>query len=98
MFKTLPDAGGTTVTVVINGAPFSAPVGCTAAAALLLADALPTRTTPVSNAPRAPYCMMGVCFECLIEIDGVPNQQGCLIPVVEGMRIDRQLGSIAVKL
>jgi len=98
MFKTLPDAGGTTVTVVINGAPFSAPVGCTAAAALLLADALPTRTTPVSNAPRAPYCLMGVCFECLVEIDGVPNQQGCLIPVVEGMRIDRQLGSIAVKL
>jgi len=98
MFKTLPDAGGTTVTVVINGAPFSAPVGCTAAAALLLADALPTRTTPVSNAPRAPYCMMGVCFECLVAIDGVPNQQGCLIPVVEGMRIDRQLGSIAVKL
>jgi len=98
MFKTLPDAGGTTVTVVINGAPFSAPVGCTAAAALLLADALPTRTTPVSNAPRAPYCMMGVCFECLVAIDGVPNQQGCLIPVVEGMRIDRQLGRVAVKL
>jgi len=98
MFKTLPDTGGTTVTVVVNGAPFSAPVGCTAAAALLLADALPTRTTPVSNAPRAPYCMMGVCFECLVAIDGVPNQQGCLIPVVEGMRIDRQLGSIAVKL
>jgi len=98
MFKTLPDTGGTTVTVVVNGAPFSAPVGCTAAAALLLADALPTRTTPVSNAPRAPYCMMGVCFECLVAIDGVPNQQGCLIPVVEGMRIDRQLGSVAVKL
>ena len=98
MFKTLPDAGGTTVTVVINGAPFSAPVGCTAAAALLLAGAVPTRTTPVSGAPRAPYCMMGVCFECLVAIDGVPNQQGCLIPVVEGMRIDRQLGSVAVKL
>jgi hypothetical protein len=42
--------------------------------------------------------MMGVCFECLLAIDGVPNQQGCLIPVVEGMRIDRQLGSFAVKL
>jgi len=67
-------------------------------AALLLAGAVPTRTTPVSGAPRAPYCMMGVCFECLVAIDGVPNQQGCLIPVVEGMRIDRQLGSVAVKL
>lgn len=98
MFKTLPDTGAATVAVIINGTLFQAPVGCTAAAALLLADAMPTRTTPVSNAPRAPYCMMGVCFECLVAIDGVPNQQGCLIPVVEGMRIDRQLGSVAVKL
>ena len=98
MLKTLSDAHTATVTVIINGAPFQAPQGCTAAAALLLAGTIPTRTTPVSNAPRAPYCMMGVCFECLVAIDGVPNQQGCLIPVVEGMRIDRQLGSIAVKL
>ena len=98
MFKTLPDTGAATVTVLMNGAPFQAPQGCTAAAALLLADAIPARTTPVSNAPRAPYCMMGVCFECLVAIDGVPNQQGCLIPVAEGMRIDRQLGSVAVKL
>jgi len=95
MFKTLPDAGGTTVTVVINGAPFSAPLGCTAAAALLLAGAVPSRTTPVSGAPRAPYCMMGACFECLAEIDGAPNQQACLVPVVEGMRINRQSGSVA---
>ena len=97
MLKTLPDAHTATVTVIINGAPFQAPRGCTAAAALLLAGAIPTRTTPVSGAPRAPYCMMGVCFECLIEIDGVPNQQGCLVPVADGMRIDRQLGSVAVK-
>ena len=98
MFKTLPDAHAATVTVTINGAPFQAPQGCTAAAALLLAGAVPTRATPVSAAPRAPYCMMGVCFECLVEIDGVPNQQGCLVPVADGMRIDRQLGSVAVKL
>jgi predicted molibdopterin-dependent oxidoreductase YjgC len=98
MFKTLPDAGGTTVTVVINGAPYSAPLGCTAAAALLLAGSVPTRTTPVSGAPRAPYCMMGACFECLAEIDGAPNQQACLVPVVEGMRINRQSGSVAAKI
>ena len=98
MFKTLPDAGGTTVIDVINGAPFSAPLGCTAAAALLLAGAIPSRTTPVSGAPRAPYCMMGACFECLAEIDGATNQQACLVPVVEGMRINRQSGSVATKI
>ena len=98
MFKTLPDAGGATVIVVINGAPFSAPLGCTAAAALLLAGAVPSRPAPVSGAPRAPYCMMGACFECLAEIDGAPNQQACLVPVVEGMRINRQSGSVATKI
>jgi predicted molibdopterin-dependent oxidoreductase YjgC len=98
MFKTLPDAVSATVNVIVNGAPFRAPSGCTAAAALLLAGAIPTRTTPVSGTPRAPYCMMGVCFECLVEIDGAPNQQGCMVPVAEGMRIDRQVGGVLVQL
>ena len=98
MFKTLPDAVAASVAVIINGTPFKAPQGCTAAAALLLAGATPTRTTPISGEPRAPYCMMGVCFECLAEIDGVPNQQACLIPVAEGMRINRQLGKVEIKI
>jgi NADH dehydrogenase/NADH:ubiquinone oxidoreductase subunit G len=34
--------------------------------------------------------MMGVCFECLIEIDGIPNQLACMIPVREAMKIKRQ--------
>ena len=94
MFKTLPDSTQPTVNVVINGEAFAAPAGATAAAAMLLAGQVPTRTTAVSNAPRAPYCMMGVCFECLAEIDGVPNQQACLVPVAEGMRINRQSGGV----
>jgi D-hydroxyproline dehydrogenase subunit gamma len=34
-----------------------------------------------------------VCFDCLMRIDGVPNVQGCLVQVCEGMRIERQLGT-----
>ena len=97
MFKKLPDAGAATVTVLIDGKPFQAPQGCTAAAAALLAGATSTRTTAVSETPRAPYCMMGVCFECLMEIDGKPNQQACLVPVAEAMRINRQLGKAGAK-
>ena len=97
MFKKLPDAGAATVTVLIDGQPFQAPQGCTAAAAALLAGATSTRTTAVSETPRAPYCMMGVCFECLMEIDGTPNQQACLVPVAEDMRINRQLGKAGAK-
>ena len=42
---------------------------------------------------RAPYCMTGVCFDCLAEIDGVPNRQSCMIEVRPGMRISRQMGA-----
>jgi predicted molibdopterin-dependent oxidoreductase YjgC len=41
--------------------------------------------------------MMGVCFECLVTIDGNNNRQGCLIEVREGMRIDTQLGRRTVE-
>ena len=35
---------------------------------------------------------MGVCFECLVTIDGVGSRQGCLIPVRTGMKVETQLG------
>jgi D-hydroxyproline dehydrogenase subunit gamma len=92
MFELLPDSPDARVTVLVNGAPVSVPAGFTAAAAMLVHGDGATRTTPVSGEGRAPYCMMGVCFDCLMEIDGAPNQQGCLVTVAEGMRIDRQLG------
>jgi D-hydroxyproline dehydrogenase subunit gamma len=52
-----------------------------------------TRLSPVSGTHRAPYCMMGICFECLVEIDGVPNQQACMTPVKGGMHIRLQKGA-----
>jgi hypothetical protein len=36
--------------------------------------------------------MMGVCFECLMVIDGMPSRQACMVRVTPGMRIERQLG------
>jgi aerobic-type carbon monoxide dehydrogenase small subunit (CoxS/CutS family) len=45
------------------------------------------------GSPRAPYCMMGACFECLVEIDGVPSRQSCLVTVQDGMRIHSQEGA-----
>ena len=52
----------------------------------------------VTSAPRAPYCMMGVCFECLVEIDGKPSRQACLTPVRDGMVIKRQQGASAIAI
>lgn len=92
MFKRLPEATGTTLTISVDGQRVEVRDGDTVAAALLAAGFDHCRTTPVSGAPRAPYCMMGVCFECLVTVDGVGNRQGCLIPVREGMRIETQRG------
>ena len=92
MFQRLPDLGGEIVEVSIDGEPARARAGDTVAAALLAAGLGHCRTTPVSGAPRAPYCMMGVCFDCLVEIDCVGNRQGCLVRVQRGMRIVTQQG------
>jgi hypothetical protein len=62
------------------------------AAAMLAAGLARFRDTPAGGAPRGPYCMMGVCFDCLVTIDGVGNRQGCLVPVTEGMQIEIQKG------
>ena len=62
--------------------------GANLAAALLTAGVDVFRHSPVSGAPRAPFCMMGACFECLVEIDGV-TRQACMLEVTEGMTITR---------
>jgi len=92
MFKRLEDAPIELVTLDIDGRSVQVPKGESVAAAVLAHAPGATRTTPVSGAPRAPYCMMGVCFECLMTIDGKPNRQACLRTVREGMRIERQQG------
>jgi predicted molibdopterin-dependent oxidoreductase YjgC len=94
MFRSVPDVLAEPVTVIIDGRSIEVPCRSTAAAAVLLAGGV-SRTTPVSGSCRAPYCMMGACFECLMEIDGIPNRQACLVTVADGMRINRQSGARA---
>ena len=91
MFKRL-DESGTTLSFTVDGRPIRARSGDTVAAAMLAAGIEHCRTTPVSGAPRAPYCLMGVCFDCLVTIDGVGSRQACLVPVREGMAVETQLG------
>jgi hypothetical protein len=100
MFRLRPDAAADpveTVTVEVEGRAIRVPRGASAAAAVLVAGLVSIRDTPiheigVGGGERAPYCMMGVCFDCLAEIDGVPNRQSCMVAVRPGMRIRRQRG------
>jgi hypothetical protein len=86
MFRRLVEPERQSVRIVVDGRPIAAAPGDSVAAALLAAGVLACRTTPVSGAPRAPYCMMGVCFECLVAIDGVGSRQR------DGMAIETQQG------
>ena len=92
MFRKLhePNSGG--VTIEIDGIPTVAEIGESVAAVLLRQPEAWSRLTPVSGSKRAPYCMMGVCFDCLAEVDGVASVQTCLKSVREGMRVARQIG------
>ena len=78
--------------VVWDGRNLPARTGESLAAALLAAGVTAFRDTPVSGAPRGPLCMMGACFDCLIEVEGVPNVQACMTPVRPGVRASPQRG------
>jgi predicted molibdopterin-dependent oxidoreductase YjgC len=92
MFRRLNEASRPALSIRIDGVAVAAREGDSVAAAMLAAGQTVSRTTPASGAPRAPFCMMGACFECLVTIDGVGNRQGCMIAVRDGMRIETGRG------
>lgn len=93
LFRPISTATDAFIDVEFDGRPLAVLGERSVAAALLAAGVSRFRSTPVSGAPRAPYCMMGVCFECLLEIDGVANRQACLVTVQAGMKIRSQEGA-----
>ncbi len=96
MFRQLLDSGAQALTLYIDGQAVRAQHGDTVAAVILRQDSPVTRTTPVLGNPRAPYCMMGVCFECLAIVDGVASTQTCMLPARDGMRVERQQGKRSI--
>jgi hypothetical protein len=80
------------VNIEIDGTSVVAVSGESVAAVLLRQSDEWSRQTPVSGCKRAPYCMMGVCFDCLAEVDGIASVQTCMQPVRDGMRVVRQIG------
>jgi len=96
MFTRISPDTSETVTIRFEGQELNVRKGLTIAAALLESGISHFRDTPVTNAPRAPYCMMGVCFECLVIVDGMANQQSCMTQVKDGMSIKRQTGAACV--
>jgi predicted molibdopterin-dependent oxidoreductase YjgC len=87
---------GAAVGMTLDGRPVTAYEGESVAAVLYAEGMVSTRTTR-GGAPRGVYCGMGVCFDCLVVVDGVPNTRACVTWVQEGMVVERQTGFGAMK-
>jgi predicted molibdopterin-dependent oxidoreductase YjgC len=67
--------------------------GQTIGAALVAAGRPSWRTTRIDGSPRGLFCGIGVCFDCLVTVDGVPNQRACLVRAEAGQSVTTQEGS-----
>ncbi len=72
--------------IEVDGRRVPAEPGQTVAAALISAGITVFRHTP-TGAPRGIFCGMGVCFDCLVTVDGLADQRACVTPARPGMRI-----------
>lgn len=75
------------VPVIFDGTTYQLPAGMNLAAALLSAGIRCFRVTAAKQSPRGPYCMMGTCYDCLVEIDAV-TQQACMTKVTDGLVVN----------
>lgn len=90
MFRSLRTDALQLVRLSVNGRMVRIPSGQSVWSALALSGQTTTRKAALSGEDRSAYCAMGVCFECLVEIDGLPNQQACLRRVADGMVVITQ--------
>jgi hypothetical protein len=67
--------------------------GQTIGAALISSGIYCWRTTRRRARPRGIFCGIGVCYDCLITIEGLPNQRACLVPARSHMSVTSQAGT-----
>ncbi|QRZ15106.1 (2Fe-2S)-binding protein [Paracoccus methylovorus] len=93
MFRLDPLAPEAGAELLFEGQPLRFWPGETVAGVLMAAGITSFRETPASGAARGPWCLMGVCFDCLVSIDGRENQRACMVPARAGMQVRRQIGA-----
>lgn len=82
-----------TTSFTFDGVEVAYVPGQTVGAALVATGRVAWRTTRHTGRPRGLFCGIGVCFDCLVTIDGLPNQRACLVPAASGLTVTTQRGS-----
>lgn len=80
-----------TIEATFEGEPISCAPGASVAAALIATGKSAWRDTR-SGASRGLFCGIGICFDCLVEIDGESGQRACMIPLADGMDVRKAQG------
>lgn len=83
-----PRERGAALTLFVDGRRIEAHAGESIAAVLLVEGSPVLRRSSRLAAPRSVFCGMGVCFECLVTVNGRPNLRACMTPAEEGMRVE----------
>lgn len=82
-----PIERGEPVTIEVDGQPIEGRAGETIATALLARGRRTLRRTRVKGRPRGLFCAMGICFDCLVTVDGQSSVRACVATVEPGMRV-----------
>lgn len=80
----------------VDDVPIQVAEGDNVLTALLCSGKVAIRRTAVTDSLRGAFCGMGVCFDCLVTIDGEGNRQACLTKVRNGMRVYTGMGRRAL--
>ncbi|HWD01727.1 MAG TPA: (2Fe-2S)-binding protein [Amycolatopsis sp.] len=76
-----------------RGKDIVAEAGQSVGAALIAAGHRSWRTTRHEGAPRGIFCGIGVCFDCLVVVNGEPGRRACLTEVRPGDVVEPQEGA-----
>jgi hypothetical protein len=75
------------VAFLFAGEPVHARAGESIAMALWAAGRRELRRSSRDGAPRGVFCNMGICYECLVRIDGAPVR-ACMVAVADGLVVE----------
>lgn len=76
------------ISIIVNGKEVTAYRGESVLAALIASGYKSIKKSPVTGENRGALCGMGVCFECIAKIDGVPNVRTCMTLAENNMEIE----------
>ncbi|MEN9324523.1 MAG: hypothetical protein RL414_277 [Actinomycetota bacterium] len=76
------------ISFTFNGRQVQCEPGQSIAAAVINTGTLSLRTTRFGEEPRSIFCGIGICFDCVVVVDGVANQRACLVTAQSGMKVE----------